>query len=88
MFTTTNKEFCGLHCDAKRVYRDAVARYNRFLEVGRDHTWDQVEELGLYLDALGTWDQDKFTYLSHVNTMNDYDIRAIFTRVKQLLNSL
>lgn len=88
MFTTTSCEFSALYCDAKRVYRDAVSKYNKLIELGNLKEYDRIEELALYLDVLGSWEQEKFTYLSYVNTMNDYDVRAIFTRVKQLIHEL
>lgn len=85
MLTQTKSEFECLLCDAKELYRRKVGELNKKDNVGRDDgTFDVVEELSLYLDVLDGWSQDKFTYLNNVNVMNDYDVRAIHNRIRQL----
>ena len=87
MLTTTKFESGCINDAVLLKYKTKVHRLLEDGRLGIDNfkaSMEPLNELRIAIYALGYWEQDKFTYLNNINYLNDYDIRSIYRRARDL----
>ena len=84
--TLTIVEFERMQADANALMDRAIDKYRAKLYSGCSPDKKPLKNMWLYLRAINSYEQGKFTSLEYTNYINSNDVQLIYSQIKEYSN--